>query len=500
MSLYRLLLKLASLPVVGDNIGVAVSRIGINHFARSIPARPRPLSLWSSTPAIVPGTPAGTDHVADYTSWPGLTDRSFSARHLPPASLEYVAQLPPHRVYQPGSEFGPSDAVTQLFVRDGQMRPSRSSLLFMFFAQWFTDSLFRFNGADRRRNTSNHDVDLCEIYGLTNSHTSALRAHAGGRLKSQILDGGEYPEYLCAADAGGIARVRPEFEPLFSGAPTMSADGFVDAMLVSARLGLTAEQLDLRKHKLYATGLERGNSSVGYVAISVIFLREHNRIASELAARNPSWSDERLFQTARNINIVLLLKLIVEDYINHILGHSIFKLDPSFAEEEEWYRPNWIAAEFGLLYRWHGLVPDRITINDRVAEHSEFRFNNGLLEAVGVGSLIDQVSRQQAGRISLGNTPEFLWAAESLSVQMGRDFRLQPFNAYRVRFGLPRIESYSELTSDRALQAALNALYPNIEHLELVVGLFAEEADEGALFGDLLNQMVAYDAFTQIFD
>jgi prostaglandin-endoperoxide synthase 2 len=126
---------------------------------------------------------------------------------------------------------------------------------------------------------------------------------------------------------------------------------------------LTDAEVELRLDKMYATGLERGNSSVGYVALSLVFLREHNRICDELFRQNPSWQDEQLFQTARMINICLLLKLTVEDYINHIAGQRIFRLDPSFAEQQNWYRTNWIALEFDLLYRWHGLVPDSLIVN-----------------------------------------------------------------------------------------------------------------------------------------
>lgn len=82
---------------------------------------------------------------------------------------------------------------------------------------------------------------------------------------------------------------------------------------------------------------ERGNSSVGYVALSLVFLREHNRICDELYRLYPRWEDERLFQTARMINICLLLKLTVEEYINHIAGERIFCLDPTFAERQNWY-------------------------------------------------------------------------------------------------------------------------------------------------------------------
>ena len=45
----------------------------------------------------------------------------------------------------------------------------------------------------------------------------------------------------------------------------------------------------------------------------------------------------------------------------------------------------------------------------------------------------------------------------------------------------------------------LAAMYGRIDRVEFLVGLFAEEAEAGQLFGNLLTRMVAYDAFTQIF-
>jgi prostaglandin-endoperoxide synthase 2 len=163
-----------------------------------------------------------------------------------------------------------------------------------------------------------------------------------------------------------------------------------------------------RRRKAYATGLERGNSTIGYAAISTLFMREHNRICEELAKRNQGWDDERLFQTARMINIVLLMKVVVEDYINHIAGKHIFKLDPTFAEDQNWYRTNWIAIEFNLLYRWHALVPDEIKVGDQIVSAMDFRNNNALLEKVGVGGVLTHASSQRAGRIGLFNAPSFL--------------------------------------------------------------------------------------------
>ena len=458
-----------------------VNRMAVKQECERTAARPRPFSLWSAEPLSDPVNRTGP--VDDYTSWPSLTNKFFSGRHLPPADPAYVAGLPVEAPFDYAANT--SGAVTALFARDGAMKTDRSSVLFMFFAQWFTDSILRVDSKDRRKNTSNHDIDLCQIYGLKEDTTRMLRSMDHGRLKSRLVGGEEYPVYLYEQDATGGLVVRDEFGQL----------PYLDLLPA-----LYKDVPNERQIKFYATGLERGNSSIGYVALSTIFLREHNRIAGALAAQHPDWLDERLFQTARNINITLLLKLVVEDYINHIVGGDLFLLDTTFAEDEKWYRTNWIAIEFDLLYRWHSLVPDQLMVGDAPIPASIFRNNNLLFEQFGLASVLSAASAQNAGRIGLGNTPDFLLGAESESIRMGRAFRLRPYNDYRERFGLARLTSFEQLTSDAALRARLQQLYGSIDAVEYTVGLFAEDhAADNALFGDLLNCMVAYDAFTQIF-
>jgi prostaglandin-endoperoxide synthase 2 len=485
-------------------LGTLINRFATNLIASSTTPRPRPFSLWSAVPA--PGD-RSNGPITDYTSWPSLTDRHFSARHLAPASAASVAALPADE-RDGATRWGP---VTSLFARGESMQADRSSVLFMFFAQWFTDSVLRIDPTDRRKNTSNHDVDLCQIYGLSEQEARCLRSGSGGRLRSQIINGEEYPDYLGERNDAGDWRVKEIYSCLDAHGKVVRDKGLYPhgntewtktSLAGSFPPGsLSPQQLNKRLDKLYATGLERGNSSVGYVSLSLIFLREHNRICQELSNIYSSWddADERLFQTARMINICLLLKLTVEDYINHITGERLFRLDPGFAEQQSWYRTNWIALEFDLLYRWHGLVPDELIVNGAPVEAALYRWNNELLEETGVGSIISNASSQAAGRISLGNNPFFLMESEYQTIKMGRDFRLQSYNAYRESFGLKRLRSFSELTSNSVLARQLEALYGDIDRLELVIGLFAEDAQPGALFGSLLLTMVSYDAFTQIY-
>jgi prostaglandin-endoperoxide synthase 2 len=459
---------LSNIPHLGNKL----SELAINHIATRTTERPRPFSLWSADP-VVGDTDTGP--VSDYTSWPSLTDRSFSGRHLPPAALPDLAKL----------KSKPED-LAPLFMRGaGPMVEDRSSVLFMFFAQWFTDSVLRVNRKDRRRNTSNHDIDLCQIYGLNEATACLLRSQERGRLRSQEINGEEFPEYL--------------YEQTGEGTPLKIKEHFQDLSYV-ADLDFIFAQTDVeRRRKAYATGLERGNSTIGYAAINTLFLREHNRIAGQLEANNPGWDDERLFQTARMINIVLLMKVVVEDYINHIAGVPIFDLSVGFAEKQRWYRQNWIAIEFDMLYRWHSLVPDEIRVGDKSLKPKDFLVNNGLLEEKGLGAVLKSASAQRAGRIGLRNTPSFLAPAELATLKMNRNSRLQPYNAYRVQFCFEPLGSFEELTSDPDVLASLKASYDSIDQVDFIVGIFAEDRKGGALFGDLLGTMVAYDAFTQIF-
>ncbi|WP_397244757.1 peroxidase family protein [Paracoccus mutanolyticus] len=51
-----------------------------------------------------------------------------------------------------------------------------------------------------------------------------------------------------------------------------------------------------------------GNSTPYTAMLNTLFLREHNRLAGVIETAHTGWDDERVFQTARNVTIVLLIK------------------------------------------------------------------------------------------------------------------------------------------------------------------------------------------------
>lgn len=421
-----------------------LNRALVHRAIMRVPTRPNPLST-----------------MAAYTSWPSLTDRTFDGRHLPPAA-------------DPGDL--PDVEVLAEEFRRREFKPCpKSTVLFAHFAQWFTDGFLRSDRSqppDPRKNTSNHEIDLCQVYGLTEAVTRQLRTGAAGQLKSQQLNGEEFPPHLCQ-----------------DGVPK----GEFDRLSVVAFDRLSPAQ----RGRLFALGGDRANAELGYTAISVLFLREHNRIARLLATGYPRWDDERLFQTARNVLTVALLKIVIGDYINHITPyHFRFSLDPRGARGP-WHRQNWMSVEFSLLYRWHSLVPSTLFVGERALPIRETLFATDLLVEHGVARILGDASTQPAGRVGLRNTDEALLDIERASVRQARSTQVASYNDYREHCGFPRVTAFDQITGDAGVQRRLRELYRTVDRIEYYVGLFAEDARPDSVLPSLMGRLVGADAFSQ---
>jgi prostaglandin-endoperoxide synthase 2 len=444
-------------PWLGDKVNAAA----INSTVNVCRHRPHP---WST--------------VHDYVSWTSLTDQRWSARHLPAASRQNLPD---------------ASVLKGLFERNQGVQEfcKKSTCLFPAFAQYLTDGFIRTRMPNasagekddpmRKQNTSNHQIDLCTLYGRTIEQTNQLRlkselANLRGLLKSQQISGEEYSPFLF--DEAGVA-IKPEFIKL------------------DEPLGLERCSVEMRS-KLFATGGDRVNSVPQVVMINTLLLREHNRLAREIQNVHPDWDDERVFQIARNTVIVLFIKIVVEEYINHISPAPFrFTANPQVAWNAPWNKPNWITTEFSLLYRWHSLIPDNMEWNGKVYPVAATFMNNQLLLDSGLTKAFASMSALRAGRLGAFNTSPALVPFELKAIEQDRLCKLASYSKYREYVSLKKPVKFSDISKNRKVVDFLASHYQTPDDIDFYIGLFAEDTEPNSPLPPLILRMVAVDAFSQ---
>ena len=434
-----------------------VNPIAINGLVNKCRTRPHP---WS------------TAH--DYVSWTSLTDLTWSARHLPPVPASLTSPT--------------AEELTGLFARSGdQVMSDKSTVLFPAFAQYLTDGFLRTRMPKegesedvRLRNTSNHQIDMCPLYGRNTGQTDVLRLKSEtpgerGRLKSQLINGGEW-------------------------APFLYQDGLKKAEFTTLDdpLGLDPEETPALAGRIFAFGGDRANATPHVAMLNTLFLREHNRLAGRIEAANPRWDDERVFQTARNTVIVEFIQVVVEEYINHISPETYrLKAIPNVAWTAPWNRPNWMTTEFSLLYRWHSLIPDRITWGGKAYEVPDLVLNTEPLIHAGLADAFAGVSAQKAARLGAFNTAAALVPIERQAVEQGRRVRLASYAAYREYMNMSPPRTFGDISKNPRVVDFLSDVYESPADVEFYIGLFAEDPGKNTSLPPLILAMVAVDAFSQ---
>ena len=236
--------------------------------------------------------------------------------------------------------------------------------------------------------------------------------------------------------------------------------------------------------------------------MGVLFLREHNRIARSLKAAYPGWDDERLFQTARNILTVILIKIVVEEYINHISPYYVKLLaDPTGFRNPRWYRQNWMAIEFNLLYRWHSLVPVDATGSAGASSRCRTRSSTPTRSSsTGSAACFEDASHPAGGPrrpVQLAARGVGGRALQRDPGARGRAAALQRLP--RAREVPARAAASRTSRSDRRVQDGLREHYGSVDEVELYPGLFAEDVRPNAVLPSLIGRLVAIDAFSQAF-
>eukprot|EP00064_Thunnus_orientalis_P014976 superscaffoldBa00002695_g15024 len=392
-----------------------------------------------------------------YLSWESYYNLSYYTRILPPVPLDCPTPL---GVKGKAGLPDPELLVERLLKRRTfRPDPQGSNLMFAFFAQHFTHQFFKtYNrmGLGYTKALA-HGVDAGHVYGDNLERQLLLRLHKDGKLKYQLIDGEIYPPSV--ADAP----VKMSYPP-----------------------GIPPENQ-------IAIGQEVFGLLPGLGMYATLWLREHNRVCDILKAEHPTWDDEQLFQTSRLIIIGETIRIVIEEYVQHLSGYLLqLKFDPTLLFNSQFQYGNRIALEFSQLYHWHPLMPDSFLINGDEVSYTQFLFNTSVLTHYGVDTLVDAFSRQVAGQIGGGhNINPVVTKVAVGAIKESRQLRMQSFNEYRKRFNLKPYTSFRQFTDNEEIARELEELYGDIEALEFYPGMMLERTRAGAIFGESMVEMGA---------
>lgn len=326
---------------------------------------------------------------------------------------------------------------------------------------------------------STHWWDASQIYGHTQETIDKLRSHVDGKL--MIGDDGLLP---CDPETG------------------IDMTGFND------------------------------NWWLGLALLHTLFVKEHNILCDRLKQEYPDWKDDDLFDHARLINAALMAKIHTVEWTPGILGHPALQI----AMNANWWgmlgqnvkriwgrvsdseaisgimgsptdhhtAPYYLTEEFVSVYRMHPLIPDDLAVysieNDQLRLEKNFfevsgKRTRALVEEVGMQDLFYSFGIAHPGAITLHNYPRFLqhlvrdngevFDLAAVDIIRDRERGVPRYNRFRELIGRGKVKSFEEITSNPVWVKELREVYNNdLESVDLMVGMFAEDLPEGFGFSD----------------
>ena len=267
--------------------------------------------------------------------------------------------------------------------------------------------------------------------------------------------------------------------------------------------------------KLFVAGDVRANENSELTSIQTLFVREHNRLAAQIASRNPRMTDEQIYQQARRLVIGEAQNITYNEYLPALLGQNALMRYTG-------YKPNvnaGISNEFSTAaFRLgHSMLTDDVEFitNDGEEAQPEVSlasvfFNPSVVQSSGIDTVLKYLASSNSEEIDtkiVDSVRNFLFGAPgaggldlaSLNIQRGRDHGLADYNTTRAALGLGKVTSFAQITSDTALAAKLQALYGNVDNIDLWVGGLAEDHLPGSNLGATFQRIIV-DQFTRTRD
>ncbi|NP_001301115.1 myeloperoxidase precursor [Capra hircus] len=267
----------------------------------------------------------------------------------------------------------------------------------------------------------------------------------------------------------------------------------------------------------FLAGDSRASEMPELASMHTLFVREHNRLATELKRLNARWDGERLYQEARKIVGAMVQIITYRDYLPLVLGREAMrKYLPRYRCYNDSVDPR-IANVFTNAFRYgHTLIqPFMFRLNSRYQPMqpnprvplSRVFFASwrvvleGGIDPILRGLMATPAKLNRQNQIAVDEIRERLFEQvmrigldlPALNMQRSRDHGLPGYNAWRRFCGLPEPNTVGELgTVLRNLDLArrLMALYRTPNNIDIWMGGVAEPLNKNGRVGPLLACLI----------
>jgi hypothetical protein len=328
------------------------------------------------------------------------------------------------------------------------------------------------SGVRQYQNAITHFLDGSVIYGSDQARADDLRSFSGGRLRESS------PGMLPFND---------------NGLPNAGGTG----------------------SNLYISGDVRANEQVGLTGMHALFMREHNRTADALAAANPGWSDEQIYQMSRKIVGAQIQKITYDEWLPAFLGEGAVA---SYAGYDDSVNASMTLEFSTAAYRFgHSMLNSELPlVGPNGQDHGSLGLRDAFFDPNNFAdlSIIDRSLKGLTG-IEANNVDtkvvddvrNFLFGPPgaggldllSLNINRGRDNGIGTYNEIRIAMGLAPAATFADVTSDPTLQAQLASVYASPDEIDAWIGFASEDHVPGAIVGETLG-MIFIDQFERLRD
>lgn len=330
-------------------------------------------------------------------------------------------------------------------------------------------------GAREQMNQITAFLDASNVYGSSVKESNELRAFSGGLLKENNAQ-----QHLLPPDSSSC-------------------------------------QDATKTMHCFKAGDSRVNEQPQLAVMHTLWMRQHNRLARGLSAINPGWTDEILFQEARRIVAAQMQHITYNEYLPIVLG-SKFMVAFGLVPRESGYAPGYredidpsinnVFATAAFRYG-HTLISgsmksfSKFGTLEQDLKLSENQFSPfALYRPGGFDALLRGVTKQPSqkfdhffseqltnhlfpAKMPDGGFSPFGMDLVALNIQRGRDHGLPDYNQWRKICGLPLATTFQDLTDviDLDVIQHLQALYEDVNDIDIFIGGISERPMEGSLLG-----------------